>query len=103
MTSKFCEGHAFIPGWLLSDNRVSDGAKITWIVLYKLIRKKRGEYLRIKVSLDNIADLRSKSKMAISRHLNELKRAGYISTIRNFNKPSVLVLHMNQDEKVDKG
>lgn len=92
-------GFAFIPGWLLFDDSISDEAKITWQVIYKLVKNKKAEYPKIAVSLDSLAQLRGKSKMSIQRNLKELREAGCVSTLRRYNKPSVITLHMKQGEK----
>lgn len=95
---KIQSGYAYIPGWLLSSNiKISDEAKVTWIMIYKIIKNKKVEYPKVKVSLDSIAELRGKSKMAIQRHLKELKEAGCLSTIRRYNKPSEIILHMGKE------
>lgn len=97
---KIKSGYAFIPGWLLCSNiKISDEAKITWILLYKIIKNKKMEYPRIKISLDSIAELRGKSKMSIQRHLKELKEVGCVSTVRRYNKPSVIILHAGKKRK----
>lgn len=94
-------GYAYIPGWLLCSNiQISDEAKVTWILLYKIIKNKRVEYPRIKISLDALAYLRGKkSRMSIQRHLKELREAGCISTIRRYNKPSTIILCMGKAKK----
>jgi len=96
--NKYSKGYAFIPGWLLFDNRISDEAKITWTVIYKLIKRKKGEYLRIIKSYEALADLRGLSKRAIQRHMAELKKYGYAFIRQRYNKPSIIILHMKKDE-----
>ena len=95
---KYSKGYAFIPGRLLFDNRISDGAKITWIVLYKLPGKKKGEYIKRNKSLESIADLRGLKKRQIQRHMEELKKYEYAYTRQRYNESSIIILHVIKDE-----
>jgi len=97
-THNYSKGYAFIPGRLLFDNRISDGAKITWIVIYKLPGSKKGEYIKRNKSLESIADLRGLKKRQIQRHMAELKKYEYVFTRQRYNKSSIIILHVKKDE-----
>lgn len=102
-TPNYKKGYAFIPGWLLFDSSVPDEAKVTWAAIYKLIRNKRGEYIKINVSLDFIAELRGKSRRTIQRHLRNLKKTGKVFVQQyTYNKPCTITFHMIKDEKSQK-
>ena len=93
------KGYAFIPGWLLLDERVSGEAKVTWQVIYKLMNPKKVEYPKINISLDVIAYIRNKSKRQIQRHLRELKKTGRVFVNQHrFNKPQTIIFEMIKDE-----
>lgn len=96
--NEYSKGYAFIPGWLLFDERVSGDAKVTWAVIYKLPGKKKSEYVKRNVSLDFIANLRGFSRREIQRHMAELKEFADVSMLRRYNKPSIIILHLKKDE-----
>jgi hypothetical protein len=64
---EFESGYAFIPGCLLFDKRVSDEAKITFTVIYKMPGKKKSEYIKRSYPLETYAKLRGLSKRTIQR------------------------------------
>ena len=96
---KVKSGYAFIPGWLLLDKRVSDGARVTWQVIYKLMNPKKVEYPKINISLEVIAYIRNLSKRQIQRHMVELKKTGRVFVNQHrFNKPQTIIFWMIKDD-----
>ena len=95
LENKAASGYSYTPGWLLLDNRISDGAKVTWTVGYKLARNKKSEYPRAYVSLKSLAKLRGYENIrTIQRHMEELKKYAGVTVQQRFNKPNVITFHM---------
>jgi len=92
-------GYSFIPGWLLFDKRVSDEAKITFTVIYKMPGKKKSEYIKRNYPLEFYAALRGLSTRTIQRHLRELKKTDRFWVRQHkYNKPCTITIYMGKDE-----